>query len=81
MVQELKNYNYEFWHEEDGMELLQLALVVVVVVGIFAVVLGLQSVIADNIGKSANQANEDFENALQQKPGTGQLPSGYQPAN
>ena len=52
MVQELKNYNYEFWHEEDGMELLQLALVVVVVVGLFAVVLGLQSVIGDNIAKT-----------------------------
>lgn len=81
MVQELKNYNYEFWHEEDGMELLQLALVVVVVVGLFAVVLGLQSVIGDNIGKAASDANADFENALNQNPGTGQLPPGYQPTN
>lgn len=76
MVQELKKYNYEFWHEEDGMELLQLALVVVVVVGVFAVVLKLQSVVADNIDQAANKASEDFKNALQQNPGAEPLPPG-----
>lgn len=64
MIQKLKEYNKAFWTEEDGMELLQLALIVVVTVGLFVVVINLKDTIATYIQSANDEVQNRFDEAL-----------------
>mgnify|MGYP000209259580 FL=1 len=68
MVRELKNYNQEFWNKEDGVELIQFALIVVVTVGLFAVIFQLKDSLAAYIDKARTDMESQFDDALNNNP-------------
>ena len=60
----IKQYHKRFVGEEEGMELLQFAMVVVVVVGVFVAVVYHGKVIKANVTKATQEAETQFNNAL-----------------
>ncbi len=60
----IKDYSKDFATDESGMELLQLAIVVVVTVGLIGVVIALQNMISGNIDSATEQAGSAFSDAL-----------------
>lgn len=59
-----KEYANEFVQDESGMELLQLAIVVVITCGLIMAVKGVQSAIESGLNRSATQTTNEFDNIL-----------------
>ena len=53
----LKNYMHDFWNDESGMELLQLAIVIVITV---------MNTVRNNISKANDNANDQMQGILNQ---------------
>lgn len=60
-MNQFQSYLKRFLNDESGMELLQLAIVVVITVGLIGAVLYLKKVIDNNIRDSAENANNAFK--------------------
>jgi len=60
----LRNYTKTFLHEEEGMELLQLVIVVVITVALMGVVFTLKNTIQTNMSDANDLANNTLQNAL-----------------
>lgn len=60
----LRNYTKTFLHEEEGMELLQLVIVVVITVALMGVVFILKNTIQTNMSDANDLANNTLQNAL-----------------
>lgn len=60
----LRQYCKDFKSDESGMEFLQFAIIVVVTVGLFAVIMGLKTVIENNIQKASDEANSQMGGLL-----------------
>ena len=61
----LRNYTKTFLHEEEGMELLQLVIVVVITVALMGVVFTLKNTIQNNMSDANDLANNTLKNALE----------------
>lgn len=59
-----KEYANEFVQDESGMELLQLAIVVVITCGLIVAVTSVQSAISKGLERSANQTTKKFDEIL-----------------
>lgn len=62
----LKNYMYDFWNDESGMELLQLAIVIVITVGLIGVMTTVMNTVRSNISKANDNANDQMQGILNQ---------------
>ena len=60
----LRNYTKTFLHEEEGMELLQLVIVVVITVALMGVVFTLKNTIQTNMSDANDLAKNTLQNAL-----------------
>lgn len=60
-MNQFKSYLQRFVHDESGMELLQLAIVVVITVGLIGAVLVLKNIIDKNIRGAAKDADNQFK--------------------
>ena len=60
----LRNYTKAFFHKEEGMELLQLVIVVVITVALMGVVFTLKNTIQTNMSDANDLANNTLQNAL-----------------
>lgn len=70
-MQKLKHYWKEFIEDESGMELLQLAVGVVVSVGLIWAILKIQRAISDGLVESAEKTEQGFDDAFNASSGTG----------
>ena len=59
-----REYAMDFVQDESGMELLQLAIVVVITCGLIMAVIGVQSAIESGLNRSATQTTNEFDNIL-----------------
>ena len=59
-----REYAMDFVQDESGMELLQLAIVVVITCGLIMAVKGVQSAIESGLNRSATQTTNEFDNIL-----------------
>lgn len=59
-----REYAKDFVQDESGMELLQLAIVVVITCGLIMAVKGVQSAIESGLNRSATQTTNEFDNIL-----------------
>lgn len=62
----LKRYAKEFWNNESGMELLQLAIVIVITVGLIGVMTTVMNTVRNNISKANDNANDQMQGILNQ---------------
>ena len=62
----LKNYMRDFWNDESGMELLQLAIVIVITVGLIGVMTTVMNTVRSNISKANDNANDQMQGILNQ---------------
>lgn len=62
----LKNYMHDFWNDESGMELLQLAIVIVITVGLISVMTTVMNTVRSNISKANDNANDQMQGILNQ---------------
>ena len=62
----LKNYMYDFCNDESGMELLQLAIVIVITVGLIGVMTTVMNTVRSNISKANDNANDQMQGILNQ---------------
>ena len=56
----LKKYAKRFFREESGMELLQMAIVLAITVGLIGVVKGLGDMVSRNISNASNNADAEL---------------------
>lgn len=70
-MERLKRYWKEFLEDESGMELLQLAIGVVVTVGLIWAVLKIQRAISDGLVESAEKTEQGFDDAFNASSGPG----------
>ena len=61
-----REYAKDFVQDESGMELLQLAIVVVITCGLIGAVVGIQSAIDTGLTGSATQTTQMFDSILNQ---------------
>ena len=59
-----KEYVKEFINDESGSEMLQFAIIIVIVVGLIGVVTTIQSMIKNRLSESADVIDEGFDEAL-----------------
>ena len=59
-----KKYVKQFLTDESGMELLQLAIVVVITVGLIGVMTKLMNTVRENISKANDTANTEMQGIL-----------------
>lgn len=59
-----KKYAKQFLTDESGMELLQLAIVVVITVGLIGVMTKLMNTVRENISKANDNANTEMQGIL-----------------
>ena len=59
-----KKYVKQFLTDESGMELLQLAIVVVITVGLIGVMMKLMNTVRENISKANDNANTEMQGIL-----------------
>lgn len=59
-----REYAKDFVQDESGMELLQLAIVVVITCGLIGAVTLVQSAISDGLGRSATRTTQKFDEIL-----------------
>lgn len=59
-----REYAKDFVQDESGMELLQLAIVVVITCGLIVAVTSVQSAISDGLGRSATRTTQKFDEIL-----------------
>ena len=62
----LNNYMHDFWNDESGMELLQLAIVIVITVGLIGVMTTVMNTVRSNISKANDNANDQMQGILNQ---------------
>ena len=62
----LINYMHDFWNDESGMELLQLAIVIVITVGLIGVMTTVMNTVRSNISKANDNANDQMQGILNQ---------------
>ena len=62
----LKNYMHDVWNDESGMELLQLAIVIVITVGLIGVMTTVMNTVRSNISKANDNANDQMQGILNQ---------------
>lgn len=70
-MERLKQYWKEFFEDESGMELLQLAVGVVVSVGLIWAILKIQRAISDGLVESAEKTEQGFDDAFNASSGPG----------
>ena len=73
MRKKFDEYLKIFLEEETGMELLQMAIIVVVTVGLISAVFLLKNVVEKHILKAAEEADSQFQSIM---PGTGNTGTG-----
>ena len=73
MRKKFDEYLKKFLEEETGMELLQMAIIVVVTVGLISAVFLLKNVVEKHILKAAEEADSQFQSIM---PGTGYTGTG-----
>lgn len=73
MRKKFDEYLKKFLEEETGMELLQMAIIVVVTVGLISAVFLLKNVVEKHILKAAEEADSQFQSIM---PGTGNTGTG-----
>ena len=66
----LKKYISDFWNDESGMELLQLAIVIVITVGLIGVATAVMNTGKANINKANENANDQMQGILNNANGT-----------
>lgn len=66
----LKKYISDFWNDESGMELLQLAIVIVITVGLIGVATAVMNTVKANINKANENANDQMQGILNNANGT-----------
>jgi hypothetical protein len=57
---------HDFWNDESGMELLQLAIVIVITVGLIGVMTTVMNTVRSNISKANDNANDQMQGILNQ---------------
>ena len=62
----LKNYMHDCWNDESGMELLQLAIVIVITVGLIGVMTTVMNTVRSNFSKANDNANDQMQGILNQ---------------
>ena len=70
-----KKYVKQFLTDESGMELLQLAIVVVITVGLIGVMTKLMNTVRENISKANDNANTEMQGILRSEEHTSELQS------
>lgn len=63
---QIENYMHDFWNDESGMELLQLAIVIVITVGLIGVMTTVMNTVRSNISKANDNANDQMQGILNQ---------------